>query len=333
MVARSASPDRAAQTRPDRLARLSYPQAGHPTPRFATFCRYGSNVSTPPFLDLPTCARPARLRTARGDYFAAHISEIGEPMLTALLVPGYTGSKEDFIAILEPLARRGVRVIAMDPRGQFETPGPDEPDAYRARSQGADVAAVIDALDAGPVHLVGHSFGGLICREAAIARTDVVRSLTLLSSGPAALAGPAAERVRLQLAALQEHDLPSVQLMREAYAQAEDEPPPPEPILEFMRRRFTAHSRAGLIAVSSELLAAADRVAVLSDRLGDVPALVAYGDKDDAWPPDQQRDMAVRLGAERAVIDGAGHSPAVDAPVETAAALARFWFRRGGARS
>jgi pimeloyl-ACP methyl ester carboxylesterase len=38
-----------------------------------------------------------------------------------LLVPGYTGSKEDFLPLLRPLARAGFRAVAMDQRGQFES--------------------------------------------------------------------------------------------------------------------------------------------------------------------------------------------------------------------
>ena len=40
-----------------------------------------------------------------------------------LLVPGYTGSKEDFIAVLAPLAAAGHEVLAIDQRGQYESPG------------------------------------------------------------------------------------------------------------------------------------------------------------------------------------------------------------------
>ena len=37
----------------------------------------------------------------------------------ALLVPGYTGSKEDFLAVLESLAGR-TAVVAIDLRGQYQ---------------------------------------------------------------------------------------------------------------------------------------------------------------------------------------------------------------------
>ena len=56
-----------------------------------------------------------------------------------------------------------------------------------------------------------------------------------------------------------------------------------------------------------------------------LPAFVLYGEDDDAWPTEQQRDMAARLGAERNCIPGAAHSPNVEAPATTALALTKFW--------
>ena len=42
------------------------------------------------------------------------------------------------------------------------------------------------------VHLVGHSFGGLVVRESVLAGATGITSLTFMSSGPGRLTGPAA---------------------------------------------------------------------------------------------------------------------------------------------
>jgi pimeloyl-ACP methyl ester carboxylesterase len=99
---------------------------------------------------------------------------------------------------------------------------------------------------------------------------------------------------------------------------------PAVPIRDFLRHRFTSNNRVGLIAVSRELLSAADRTPHLRETR--IPVLVAYGERDDAWPLEEQRDMAHRLAAELAVIPDTGHSPAVDDPTATAELLAGFWF-------
>src|SRR4051812_49636459 len=111
---------------------------------------------------------------------------------TALLVAGYTGSKEDFAPLLAPLADAGYRVVAIDQRGQFESPGPDDPAAYSVTELGLDVIAVARRLreEAGePLHLLGHSFGGLVTRAAVLAEPTLFASFTLLGSGPAKLTG------------------------------------------------------------------------------------------------------------------------------------------------
>jgi len=67
----------------------------------------------------------------------------------ALLVPGYTGSKEDFLAIAGLLAGRGRQVVAIDMRGQFETPGADDHEGYSPATLGADIAALVEATAPG----------------------------------------------------------------------------------------------------------------------------------------------------------------------------------------
>ncbi len=55
------------------------------------------------------------------------------------------------------------------------------------------------------------------------------------------------------------------------------------------------------------------------------------GEHDDAWPLDEQRDMARRLGTELVLLPGAAHSPAVENPdglVSVLVDLVRRWTAR-----
>ena len=88
------------------------------------------------------------------------------PRGTVLLVPGFTGSKEDFRLLLLPLAEAGFRAVAIDQRGQHDSAGPDDEAAYSTEVLAADLLQVAKALGDGPVHRVGHSFGGLVGRRA-----------------------------------------------------------------------------------------------------------------------------------------------------------------------
>ena len=291
-------------------------------------------MSTPTSLELPDGVRHTTIRTDRGPFAALAAAPPSgvcerEP---ALLVPGYTGSKEDFLAILGLLADRGREVVAIDMRGQFETPGPDGQDGYSAAALGADITAVARATGAG--HLVGHSYGGLTTREAVLADDDGLISFTLMSSGPAALTGPRAAELRGLLAALGAADgtLPEAGALRARISdlwQSYLEPQfvgagVPGPIVAFLARRMRGNDPAGLVHMARHLLSAPDRTAELARRTA-LPMLVLYGEDDNSWSPAAQEAMARRLAARRVCIPAASHSPAVEAPATTAGALTQFW--------
>jgi pimeloyl-ACP methyl ester carboxylesterase len=280
-------------------------------------------MSTPRFLDLPNGVRATRLATPRGE-LAALVAEPTSDVRRspALLVPGIMGSKEDFIAVLALIAAAGHPVTAIDQRGQFESPGSDDPSAYDVASLAEDVLDVARALGEG-VHLVGHSFGGLVSRAAALVAPHALQSLTLLDSGPSAVPEPASTNLALLAKALPLMEMPQIwAAKRQIEAPNEPEPPPPD-IEDWLRRRFLANHPASLLRIAEQLLVEPDRVDELAKL--DLAVLVAYGETEDAWPPPVQEEMAERLGAAHIVISRAGHSPAVDQPEVTAQVLTHFW--------
>lgn len=290
-------------------------------------------MSRPPFLTLPACARAYRLATSRGEFAVHEALPSGAPRGTALLVPGFTGSKEDFVALLEPLAAAGYRTVAVDGRGQYETEGPHGPAAAYERAELArDVRAQALALG-GDVHLLGHSFGGLISRAAVLDDVSAYRSLTLMSSGPAAISAPQQARTRMLVDALGTLDMDAVwQEMRRLDGEAggdgeaaESVPAGPvDPGLgAFLYRRWMATEPGQLMAAGTLLVTEPDRTAELAAV--PLPKHVVSGVRDYAWPVPWMDAMAKELSAARTVIDGAEHSPNAERPAATAGALARFW--------
>lgn len=279
-------------------------------------------MSTPRSLALPSGVRRTRVSTARGD-LAALFAEPPQRSDEApvLLVPGITGSKEDFLPLLEPLLSARHPVLALDQRGQFESPGDDDPSSYDVKQLADDVLCVAAELDT-PVHLVGHSFGGLVVRAAALAAPTAVRSLVLIGSGPAAVPDPASSNLALLAQALPTTDLRTIWMIKRDLERA-GRPQLPAEIEAFLERRFLANHPTGLLRLAQQLLTESDCVAEVAQL--DLPMLVMFGAADDAWPPAVQRDMAARLGAVVVEISGAGHSPAVDNPRDTSEALLRFW--------
>ena len=299
-------------------------------------------MSTPRSLEMPDHVRSATLPTARGSFaiLEAQPSRGVSFRRPAVLVPGFTGSKEDFLAILEPLAAAGRTVYAYDQRGQYQSPHAADRSGYAAAELAADVLAIAEAVapDEDGVHLGGHSMGGLIAREAVLQKAVAFLSLTLLGSGPASLVGDRAATLSDVLAILDptSGEVPDDrvvltdlvrqfwrdQLEPQARADGTD-----EHIIAFLRERTLRTCPIHYIAIARYLLDCPDRTEELAKAISTacLPVTVVYGENDDAWLPAEQDLMARRLGAERTCIPGAAHSPAVEAPVTTASILTQFW--------
>lgn len=285
------------------------------------------DVSTPPNLALPPSARRVTIATSGGPLAALECpARPGPRHGCALLVPGFTGSKEDFLAVLEPLSRRGFLVLALDLRGQYESPGPDEESAYRLDRLAADVLEVATALaeEYGDPHLLGHSLGGLVVRAAVLAGAPAA-SVTLLDSGPGPIPDAKHPMLLALRAALPEADLEDVWTAKEALDRADGWQPPSPEVLAFLHGRFVANSPWGLRAKAGILLDAPDRTEDLARAVPGDRLLVAYGEWDDAWSPQEQAAMARRLSAREVVLAGCAHSPAAEDPDATATVLAEFW--------
>lgn len=246
-----------------------------------------------------------------------------------LCVPGLTGSKEDFLPVLPSLAAAGLSAVAVDLYGQYESAGSGDPAAYSLADLGRDLLDARAAL-AGPVHLIGHSFGGLTAREAVLADPTAFASLILLGSGPGALPDgrrrPLTQALAagaMQLSPEQAWDV--VVSVRTAEGMW---PPPTVAEAEFLRERWVATQPAHFAGCAAVLLDAPDRTAELA--ASGLPVAVIHGADEDAWPPPVQASMAERLGVTATVIAAAAHSPAHDQPQATADALIAAIRAAGG---
>lgn len=266
-------------------------------------------MSVPQSLAVPAGVTVGTVSTSRGD-FATHIATpTGEVRGHVLLVPGWTGSKEDFTPILPLLAAAGFATTAYDQRGQYETPGAPDDD-YSLSALAADAAAVRAATAPDEVertHLLGHSFGGLVVQQAVVDDPTPWRSLSLLCTGPGALGDSPARPLHQVVEAI------GTVPLAEIHAAREDGIERPADIAEFMERRFTANAEASLRAMTQHLIDAPDVTDAV--RATGLPIWVGRGADDDAWPHDLQQQMAARLGTSVHVIDPAAHSPAVENPI------------------
>ncbi|WP_331772138.1 alpha/beta hydrolase (plasmid) [Embleya sp. NBC_00888] len=271
---------------------------------------------------LPESARRIELRTTGGPLAALEITppEGVETRGTAVLVPGFSGSKEDFLPMLEPLAAEGYRVVSYDQRGQFQSPGPTRWRDYDVTAFAAELAEVIAAVDTAPVHLLGHSFGGIVAQRAVADAPASVRSLTLLGTGPgntefagAKMVGPLVWILRIGGTSLL-WMLMRGQLRKAGLAHGSQ---------VWLKHRLVHTHKANLIGIIRTMLGEPSRVAALAQT--DVRFLVMCGENDMPWTPATQAKMARDLNARHVVIADAGHTPNEERPEETAKALADFW--------
>lgn len=267
---------------------------------------------------LPEGVLAVTISTERGD-FAAHESRpAGRPRGHVLMIPGWTGSKEDFTPLLPVLAAQGWHAVAYDQRGQYETRGRTGDD-YTLEGFAADALAVRADSGTSTSHLLGHSFGGLVAQTAVLADETAWQSLSLLCTGPGALGESSSRPLGAFATAIDQVGLAKLHELRESIAGAER----PLDIARFLAKRFVSNTPASLKAITLLLLRSDDRIEEVA--AAQIPVWVGRGARDDAWPHDIQTKMAERLGVEMVVIDNSAHSPAIENTEQTAALLGSFF--------
>ncbi len=99
----------------------------------------------------------------------------GQPMV---LVHGFTGTSEDFAAVVAPLFERR-RIVLVDQLGHGASPRAER---YDYDTLTAALVAFLEREIGEPVDLLGHSLGGRVVIPIAATRSDVVRSLLLMDT-------------------------------------------------------------------------------------------------------------------------------------------------------
>ncbi len=110
----------------------------------------------------------------------------GEGEATLMVLHGGPGAGHEYLAPLAELAGDGLQVLMFDQLGSGESTRPDDPSLWTMERSVEETEAVRTALDLGPVHLLGQSFGGFLALEYALAHPDAVSSLVLSNTAASA---------------------------------------------------------------------------------------------------------------------------------------------------
>jgi pimeloyl-ACP methyl ester carboxylesterase len=250
----------------------------------------------------------------------------GDPLL---LIAGFACDHTIWSKVVPALAAR-YRVVVFDNRGVGQSSSPDTPTSIRQMAD--DAAGLVESLGLGPVHVAGHSMGGLIAQELALSHPEQVRTLMLLSCRAS---GHARERAiletwgelprlvdvatnaRLVLPWIYTNDFYATPgAIDQVIALIESNPFPPSP---------------QSIYYQTQAIASCDT----SSRLGGIhcPTLVLVG-REDILLPVASSEQLVRgiAGAELVVLENTGHGLLIESPHAVAAAMLEFLSRRAANR-
>lgn len=207
-------------------------------------------------------------------------------------------------------------VYTVDCRGHGQSDHPPGP--YSIRLFADDLACVVSALDAGPMHLVGCSMGGTASLACAGAYPQLLASLTVIDASawygeqaPAAWEKRANQALSEGLASLIPFQVErwfSADFAKREAAQAEAAK------AIFLRNDLAAY------AASCRMLGSADTRANLGAFKG--PSAVVVGEEDYATPVAMAREIVALLAdAELTVIPGVRHYTPIEVPQAIAACI------------
>lgn len=229
-----------------------------------------------------------------------------------LLVPGATGSKEDFVLMLPVLAAAGYYVLSCDIAGQYDSAaaGPENLTPPRAHYDyelfADDLIAMLDAEE-GPAHVVGYSFAAIVAQLVFSRRPEKFRSLTLLSCPPEP--GQSFRGVQ-RIGRFSARASPRVGAALMIWGIRLNVVHVPPHRIRFVKYRFRFTRRSSVRDIFGLMQNAPDLRASLA--AASLPKFVAVGEHD-LWPLELHRRFAQSIGARIAVYRG-GHSPSETSP-------------------
>jgi pimeloyl-ACP methyl ester carboxylesterase len=249
-----------------------------------------------------------------GEIHVCHDGPREAPAL--LLIHGTAASLRSWDPMV-PLLTGSHHVIRIDLLGCGQSAKPATA-SYAIPDQARRVSAALDQLGVEHAIVVGHSSGGCVGAALTEQRSDLVTALALIGTGPNMAAYIADE---IAIGPAQWPDLTNDQLrqiMSSAFSAGYHIPQP----LVDEARGVNLH----VFAATSQAVGAYLEEQALPQRLATLgkPLLVVFGEDDRRWRPKSATEYRVVPGATIEMLSDVGHSPNIEDPPRTAAALLAF---------
>lgn len=251
--------------------------------------------------------------------------ETGPPIV---LVHGFTGHRDDFLGVLNPLARLAGarRVLALDLRGHGDSAAVPGTSGWGFEQLVSDLLGWLDHLEIDRIDLLGHSMGGFVALRFALAHPERVRSLVLVCTGPEVPA--TLDRTGFLKAAeiAEARGMAGLQALLEKVGRID-----PSPSIARWGERYWAHQRRRFSAMTPESYRALgsaffDSPSLVS-RLREIriDCLVLVGEFDRDWLPGADLFERNLPTVQRQTIADAEHHPHNENPEAFLAALGRHF--------
>lgn len=240
-----------------------------------------------------------------------------------VLIHGF-GAAIDWWDEISPALAADHRVIRVDLIGHGGTEAPAS--GYEIERQAALIKAVLDRLGIDRITGIGHSMGGEVATAFAESDPSRIERLVLIDSPPGI---DATFNLLTRLAftpvigeLLSRFETDSVIRKGLARGFAPGFPVPEQFVADFKQLTYTAFRSAHDASVAFRTKRQTpDRLKALDPV---PPLLVIFGSRDALIPAASAKLFEAIPGARVEVIDGAGHSPMVEAPAKTVALITDF---------
>ena len=217
-----------------------------------------------------------------------------------------------------PVFAQDYQVIAFDLRGHGQSDKPAGP--YSMKMFAADLAGLLAGLGITSAHVVGISLGGAIAMQFAMDNAAIVKTLTVVNSGPS-LGGTLEQRrqeIERRVGVVQQYGM---RAMGQALASNLFPAPEQAALRETFVERWAENDPAAYIEATRSM-----QDWDVTDQLGTIhcPVLVIAADQD--YTPVALKEAYIKLlpHADLAVIANAHHAVPIERPQEFNTVLARF---------
>ncbi len=242
------------------------------------------------------------------------LSGSGQPLV---FIHGLGSSTHDWVNQV-PEFSRAYHVLPYDLRGHGRSDKPDGP--YHMSLFAADLAGLLDGLGLGAAHIVGISLGGAVAFQFALDDPALVKTLTIVNSGPSLGGTPeqARQEIERRVGIVQQLGM---RAMGQALAPALFPKPDQAALRETFVERWAENDPRAYIEATRSMLGWD-----VTDRLGAIacPTLIIAADQD--YTPVAAKEAYVRRipHAELTVIPDAHHATPLELPGKFNAALMGF---------